>query len=84
MAFIQFDLNNGVTEALYLVMVGSGPEAHKAARDRTDYRVFSVDEVIRLLEVKFETVTAAKEVFPGATVERVRDAGKIADDSIPF
>ncbi len=55
-------------------------EAHLAAKERKDYRVFSVAELVRLLEARYSNLMAAKRHFPGATVEKVRQI----DDEIPF
>ena len=57
-------------------------EAHLAAKSRKDYRVFSVAEVVRLLDSRFGLIAAAKEVFPGATVERINHGD--LDDDLPF
>ena len=64
-----------------------------AAQDRA-VRVYTLDEIGRLIE-GFPEILAAKQVFPGATVERVRtrvtdpldavpDSKALIDDVMPF
>jgi len=64
-----------------------------AAQDRA-VRVYTLDEIGRLIE-GFPEILAAKQVFPGATVERVRtrvtdpldavpDSKAMIDDVLPF
>ena len=49
-------------------IVRTEAEAHHVARE---CRVFSLDEIARLIEAMGDTVLEAKRVFPGATVTRV-------------
>lgn len=81
---IEADVWEGLSESgAKYAFCRTGAEATKAARERGDYRVFCVDEVVRLLESKFEPISAIKSVFPGSKVEEVR-RGPVPNDDIPF
>ena len=65
-------------------IVRTDAEAHHVCRD---CRVFTVDEIARLIDGLPEAVLAAKQVFPGATVTDVRPRKPIdwkKGDEIPF
>lgn len=60
----------------------SNAEAHKVSKDLEGYRVFSLEEVARLIDTKFEMVGAVKDSFPDATIKK---AGRVElNDDIPF
>ena len=69
-----------------LIVAPSFAESHKAARERPDALVYSIDEVASII-CKDKTgrfANAVKEVFPVATVESVRQVKDDLNDEIPF
>jgi hypothetical protein len=65
-------------------IVRTEPEAHHVARE---CRVFTLDEIARLIDGLPEAVLDAKRVFPGAAITAVRDKDPIdweKGDEIPF
>lgn len=69
-----------------LIVASSFAESHKAARERTDALVYAIDEVATIIcnNEAGRFVNAAKELFPAATVESVRQGKDKCDDEIPF
>ena len=70
-----------------LAIVPNDYEVSRVKRDNREMVVYSVDEIGRLLAAWDEgkTVDAVKDVFPGATVEKVKTRlEKELNDEIPF
>jgi len=70
-----------------LAIVPNDYEVSRVKRDNREMVVYSVDEIGRLLAAwdESKTVDAVKDVFPGATVEKVRTkTEKELNDEIPF
>ena len=69
-----------------LIVAASFAESHKAARERPDALVYAIDEVASIIckDEAGRFVNAAKELFPAATVESVRQVKDKCDDEIPF
>lgn len=63
--------------------VRSNVEAWKASKEMEGTRVFSIEEVARLLDVRFKLVGGVKDVFPDAEVVNVKKREPL-DDAIPF
>ncbi len=81
---IEADVWEGLSDAgVKYAFCRSGAEAHRAAREKEGYRVLSVDEVVRLLEVKYDKIMKIKDVFPDSIIEGVKN-GPVPDDEIPF
>lgn len=70
-----------------LAIVATDYEVSKVKRDNREMRVYSVDEVGRILSdwQASKLVDKVKDVFVGATVDRVRTkTEELLDDQIPF
>lgn len=86
----EVTLANGAVAAI----VRDPHHAHKVAAENRSVRVYTLDEIAHLLH-GFPELAKAKEVFPGASVEQVRnyvrdplhaipDSKAPIDDPIPF
>ena len=71
------------TSSEVVSIVRTEAEAHHVARES---RVFSLDEIARLIEALGDTVLEIKRVFPGATVSRIGkpEIDWEKGDDIPF
>jgi len=69
-----------------VIVASSFAESHKAAKDRPGCIVYAIDEVATIIckDEAGRFVNAAKELFPVATVERVRKLKDKTSDEIPF
>lgn len=70
-----------------LAIVPNDYEVSRVKRDNREMVVYSVDEIGRLLAEwdASKTVDAVKDVFPGATVEKVKTRTEVElNDEIPF
>ena len=70
-----------------LAIVPTGYEVSKVQQENRDMRVYSVDEVGRIISAwqASELVDKVKEAFPGAVVEKVRTRKEaLLNDEIPF
>ena len=69
-----------------LIVASSFAEANKAAKDRPGCIIYAIDEVATIIckDEAGRFVNAAKELFPAATVESVRQLKDKCDDEIPF
>lgn len=63
----------------YAIVEGSA-EAWKVTPELEGVRVFSVDEVARLLHTQFSLIGSVKDTFPDATVKSTEPL----DDEVPF
>ena len=69
-----------------LAIVATGYEVSKVKKENREMRVYSVDEIGKMLAMNAasEIVDKVKAVFPGATVESVKRVEEVLDDEIPF
>ena len=69
-----------------VIVASSFAESHKAARERPDALVYSIDEIAALLGSESVTNVAnkVKELFPVATVVDVNSTKVNLNDEIPF
>ena len=71
-----------------LAIVRTGYEVAKVKRENREMVVCSVEEVAKMVQAQMEQIPAvekAKDLWPGATVEKIRTATeKELNDEIPF
>lgn len=71
-----------------LAIVRTGYEVGKVKRENREMVVCSVEEVAKMVQAQLEQIPAvekAKDLWPGATVEKIRTATeKELNDEIPF
>jgi hypothetical protein len=71
-----------------LAITRTGYDVGKVQLENREMLVYSVDEIGKVLQAYLEqaaTVAAAKEIFPGATIEKIRTpTEKELNDEIPF
>ena len=80
-------IEGNMPDGRVLAIVPNDYEVSRVKRDNREMVVYSVDEIGRLLAAwdESKTVDAVKDVFPGATVEKVRTrTEKELNDEIPF